>query len=277
MLLETEPVGGSGAIIDLGTIKTDRESVDAYLAAVGDKLSVYHKTGLTPPLYFAASALGLLLQRLDLPSGAVHSLQETETLNVPATGEQLHVRAQIEKPRERGGLKFITATCELLTPSGNSAIRSKSTVMLTGEASSGSQSQQQQPEASGTPVVTSELPVVARTITQERLNSYARASGDSNPLHLDAEFAAGTQFGGIIAHGMLTLALIGEMLTTTHGQRWLEAGSLRVRFKGAAYLEDQVETWGSGSKAKADHYAVGVRNSCTGQELVAGTATLRSS
>ncbi len=53
------------------------------------------------------------------------------------------------------------------------------------------------------------LPSVVKTITQTQLNRYAEASGDQNPLHLDAEFAASTQFGGIIAHGMLTLALLG--------------------------------------------------------------------
>lgn len=276
MLLETEPIGDSGAMIDLGTINADRESVQDYLAAVGDELSVYQETGLAPPLYFAASALGLLLRRLDLPSGAVHSLQEIETLTPPAAGEPVLVRARVEKPRERGGLKFITAACELLTADGKPAISSKSTVMLTGEAATGDPPERPQPDSSGSPAAPSELPVVTRTITQERLNSYAQASGDDNPLHLDAEFAAGTQFGGIIAHGMLTLALIGEMMAAAHGRKWLEAGSLRVRFKGAAYLEDQVETWGNAAKGKTDQFAVGVRNSATGQELVAGTATLKA-
>ena len=51
-----------------------------------------------------------------------------------------------------------------------------------------------------------------REITQERVNSYAEASGDHNPIHLDTAYAASTQFGTRIAHGMLSLALVTEML-----------------------------------------------------------------
>ncbi len=125
------------------------------------------------------------------------------------------------------------------------------------------------------------LPVKAMTITQEQLNAYAAASGDSNPLHLDAEFAATTQFGSIIAHGMLTLALVSRMMAVAYGRHWLESGGLKVRFKGAAYLGDLVESWGRVTKEEhfPDHRlvvcSVGVVNRHTKQELVAGTATVK--
>lgn len=269
-------MGHSGATIDLGTVNSDQESVQEYLAAVGNELSIYNETGLVPPLYLAASALSLLLQRLDLPSGAVHSLQEIDTINSCAIGEEVRVRARLERPRKRLGLTFISAACDLLAADGRSALASKSTVMLMGDKPGGGRTDRPQSDHSTLSTTTSELPVVTRTITQKRLDAYAQASGDINPLHLDAEFAAGTQFGGIIAHGMLTLALIGEMMAAAHGRKWLEAGSLRVRFKGAAYLEDRVETWGSVTKAKSDHFSVGVMNSTTSQELVAGNATLKA-
>ena len=276
-MLETEAIGDSGRTIDLGTVKAARESVQDYLASVGDELPIYDESGLAPPLYFAASALGLLLHQLGLPSGAVHSLQEINTIIPSAIGDELQVQARLERPRERGGLKFITAAFNLLTIDGRPAVTSKSTVMLTGETPAGGTLERPQPVGSdGMAAPISELPVATRTITQERLNAYAQASGDDNPLHLDPEFAAGTQFGGIIAHGMLTLALVGESMAAAHGRRWLESGSLRVRFKGAAYLNDQVETWGNAAKGKTGHLAMGVRNSATGQELVAGTATIRT-
>ncbi|MBT98294.1 MAG: hypothetical protein CL902_06680 [Dehalococcoidia bacterium] len=121
----------------------------------------------------------------------------------------------------------------------------------------------------------SELTIISKEINQEQLNAYARASGDDNPLHLDAEFAARTQFGEIIAHGMLTLAFVSEMMTTAHGKAWLESGGLRVRFKGAAYLGDQVAAWGNLSKEddSSRTYSVGVKNTDNGQELIAGTAS----
>ena len=125
------------------------------------------------------------------------------------------------------------------------------------------------------------LPVVERLITQEQIARYAGASGDHNPLHLDPEFAAQTQFGGIIAHGMLTLAYVSEMLTIAFGLRWLEGGRLKVRLKAAARPGDVVRTWGKVVKngAGPDHgeteCSVGISNG-QGEELISGTATLPS-
>lgn len=76
-----------------------------------------------------------------------------------------------------------------------------------------------------------EVPTVTRDITQPRTDAYAAASGDHNPIHVDAAFAAGTPFGGTIAHGMLVLALIGEMMHAAHGDAWDTTGKLKVRFK----------------------------------------------
>ncbi len=50
-----------------------------------------------------------------------------------------------------------------------------------------------------------------RTLTQERINAYADASGDHNPIHVDAAFARGTPFGGTIAHGFLSLSMLSRM------------------------------------------------------------------
>lgn len=124
------------------------------------------------------------------------------------------------------------------------------------------------------------LPSVVKTIAQEQLNQYADASGDHNPLHLDAQFAQSTQFGGIIAHGMLTLAFVSEMMLAAYGRSWLESGSLRVRFKGAAYVGDCVETWGQVTKQEQQGLrqrvtcSVGVRNRDNQQEIISGTATV---
>lgn len=51
-----------------------------------------------------------------------------------------------------------------------------------------------------------------KTISQQDLVLFASVSGDHNPLHLDPEFAATTQFGEPIAHGMLTGAIISAAL-----------------------------------------------------------------
>lgn len=52
-------------------------------------------------------------------------------------------------------------------------------------------------------------------ISREMLIAYAEASGDSNPLHLDREVALKSGFDDVIVHGMLGMALLGNLLTDT--------------------------------------------------------------
>lgn len=75
---------------------------------------------------------------------------------------------------------------------------------------------------------------VVKQITQKKINLYAEASGDFNPIHVDESFAANTPFGGTIAHGMLNLAYVSEMMASVFGQDWSSSGRLRARFKEVA-------------------------------------------
>lgn len=124
-----------------------------------------------------------------------------------------------------------------------------------------------------------QLAVVVRNVDRARVNAYADASGDHNPLHLDDTFAAHTPFGRTIAHGMLILAFISEMMTLSFGNLWSECGSLRVRFKSPVFVGETVSSFGNllqddgtvGSRQLT--YSVGCRNT-DGVVVVSGTATL---
>lgn len=280
----------------LGRVCVGAKPVDDYLRAVGDALPIYRQTGLAPPLYAAAAALGLLLKTLQLPPGAIHSLQEINTLSPITIGGELQAIANLERPRQRGGLQFITASCALTAVADDPsavpapALTGKTTVMAppeSGLSESRSKDAPDNPAPRKNPDSTpSDLPVISRKITPERLQAYAAAAGDYNPLHLDPDFAAATRFGGIIAHGMLTLAFLSEMLTAALGQRWLTAGSLRARFKGAAYIGDTVETWGravppnetgnENGNGNEENFAAGVRNRATGEDLITAAATIKT-
>lgn len=52
----------------------------------------------------------------------------------------------------------------------------------------------------------------SKIVTDEHIQLFAATSGDVNPVHLDDTFAATTQFGKRIAHGMLTGAFISAGL-----------------------------------------------------------------
>ncbi|MCH1492688.1 MAG: MaoC family dehydratase N-terminal domain-containing protein [Luminiphilus sp.] len=52
----------------------------------------------------------------------------------------------------------------------------------------------------------------SRLVTTREVELFAAVSGDHNPVHLDPEYAATTQFGECIAHGMLTGAFISAAI-----------------------------------------------------------------
>ena len=81
---------------------------------------------------------------------------------------------------------------------------------------------------------------------------------------------------------MLTLAFISQMMVAAFGRSWLETGTMRARFKGAAYLGDEVETCGRVTKeepissGRLVACSVGLRNRRSGQELISASATVQT-
>ena len=56
--------------------------------------------------------------------------------------------------------------------------------------------------------------VYAKTVTDADITLFAGVSGDTNPVHLDDEFARASRFGCRIAHGMLSASYISTVLGT---------------------------------------------------------------
>ncbi len=124
------------------------------------------------------------------------------------------------------------------------------------------------------------LPVITRRVTQDQINLYAHAAKDFNPIHLDEEFARTTQFGRRIAHGMLTLAFVSEMLETAFPGTYASGGQLDVKFKAPVYPGETVETWGEVVSVKTNDGSnlVRCRAGCSkqdGTEVVTGHAIIR--
>jgi len=53
------------------------------------------------------------------------------------------------------------------------------------------------------------------SISQEQISRFAELTGDTNPLHMDAEVAAAGEFGGPIAHGVLILGVFSKIFGTS--------------------------------------------------------------
>ena len=88
------------------------------------------------------------------------------------------------------------------------------------------------------------LPSIRKTVTQPQIQRYAEVSGDFNPAHVDHEFAARSQFGGAIAHGMMVAASVSELMTAAFGREWAEGGRLKLRFRAPVFPGDTITCYG---------------------------------
>ncbi len=79
--------------------------------------------------------------------------------------------------------------------------------------------------------VGTDLPEKTFYLDRELLKRYADASGDQNPIHQNEEFAVSVGLPNVIAHGMLTMALVGKYVSDFAG------GSAKVVEFGARFTK----------------------------------------
>ena len=81
----------------------------------------------------------------------------------------------------------------------------------------------------------------SRTFTKEDVETFARISGDDNPLHLDEDYAGKTQFGARITHGIFTLSMFSKIFGTMYpglGGIYMQQDA---KFLRPVYLEEEIE------------------------------------
>ena len=80
-------------------------------------------------------------------------------------------------------------------------------------------------------------PLALPAINRTTLALYCGASGDHNPIHIDIDFARKARMPDVFAHGMLSAAYLGRLLTS-----WVPPAALRnvaIRFTGITHLGHQ--------------------------------------
>jgi acyl dehydratase len=83
------------------------------------------------------------------------------------------------------------------------------------------------------------LPELRRTVTQAQIDAYAEASGDHNPIHVDADFARSVGLPGAIAHGLLEMGILAEAVGGWAGGTE-SVRSLQVRFSKPLLAGDTI-------------------------------------
>ena len=81
-------------------------------------------------------------------------------------------------------------------------------------------------------------PLSLGAINRTTLALYAGASGDHNPIHIDIDYARKARMPDVFAHGMLSMAYLGRLLTNWVAQQKIR--SMQVRFVDITHLGNQV-------------------------------------
>ena len=120
-----------------------------------------------------------------------------------------------------------------------------------------------------------------KKVTQEMICRYADAADDHNRLHVDEEFAKTTMYGGTIAHGMLSMAFLQELMVHTFGEAWLSSGEIEVGFGSPVRPGEEVlaeaKVMGVSEEEPAQGRKVRLQLLCSnaeGQKVISGKASV---
>jgi 3-hydroxybutyryl-CoA dehydratase len=116
---------------------------------------------------------------------------------------------------------------------------------------------------------------MSHTVTADEIEMFARASGDTNPVHLDSAYAATTRFGRRIAHGLLTASYVSAVL----GTQFPGPGTVYLKqdlsFLQPVYLGDTLEVRVTVTKYDAEKRILTLETECfnqTGTKVLTGEA-----
>jgi 3-hydroxybutyryl-CoA dehydratase len=119
---------------------------------------------------------------------------------------------------------------------------------------------------------------ITRTITEADIVAFADLTGDTNPVHLDAEYAAKSMFGERIAHGMLVAGLISAVLgTKLPGPNSIYLGQ-DLKFTAPVKIGDTLTVTATVTEKRDDKRIIKLRTTATnqrGEMVVDGNAVIK--
>ncbi|MDQ2623172.1 MAG: hypothetical protein M3Y45_09065 [Actinomycetota bacterium] len=85
-------------------------------------------------------------------------------------------------------------------------------------------------------------PIAGLQVTPDKYvpHRYAGASGDFNPIHIDADFAQAVGLPGAILHGLYVMSLVARAATDEAGGDPRALKSLAVQFRGMSFPEQEI-------------------------------------
>lgn len=232
---------------EVGTVSA--EDIARFADAIGDGSPIYRDEAAAqsagyaripaPPTFVTRFRVPFAEAGLDVTRMQVlHGEQEYSYTRPLARGAAVSVRHRIASLRQSGGggmaIMVIEQLCD--TPAGERLLIGRSKLIVrdaapggeaVGAGAEGARSRAREPAGEA-------ILALVKHITQAQINAYADVSGDHNPIHLDPAAARAVGLEGTIAHGMLSMAFAGQLITdwlTPQPKPGGALGRLRVRFQ----------------------------------------------
>lgn len=117
---------------------------------------------------------------------------------------------------------------------------------------------------------------MSRTVTEADIDTFASVTGDTSPIHVDADYATNSLFKQKIAHGMLS----GGFISAVIGTQLPGAGTIylkqSLKFKEPVMIGDTVETTVTITSIKERRKMLVLETVCTvnGKPVTVGEATV---
>ena len=83
---------------------------------------------------------------------------------------------------------------------------------------------------------------IEKIISENMVRDYANVSGEFNPINIEYEYAKNTEFKNKIAHGMLLISNINEIMFKNFNQYWNKNGSLKIKFRSPLFVNSKFIT-----------------------------------
>ena len=121
------------------------------------------------------------------------------------------------------------------------------------------------------------LLVVLPPVSRHQLALYCGGSGDHNPIHVDLDFAKKFGFKDVFAHGMLSMAFLGRLVTSYAPSNRVR--KLGTRFTSITWVGDVITVSGkvTGKREENGEKLIDLEVKCTnqnGQDTLQGHATV---
>lgn len=114
-------------------------------------------------------------------------------------------------------------------------------------------------------------------IKDENVRSFAEATGDFNPIHVNDEYAAETPFGKRVAHGVLLTGIVSGLLGTRFPGLGTVAREMNAKFSGPVFIGDTVTVTAEVTEIKERMNMCSINYSVKnpeGKTVVKGTAVV---